>query len=106
MDWQALLSALGNILIPIAVILIPYLANLLRRWINSQEDINRVQKLDTIAEGVLGLIMINNPKLDILENVDQIKDMLVAELINNTTIPLANSVVASRIAAKAIVKGQ
>ena len=99
---QELLNILRQILVPIALILLPYVANLLRRWVNDKESVNRMLKIDTMAEGALGLIMINNPKLDILDDIDLIKDMLVAALVDSPTVPLTNREVAMRAAGKVI----
>jgi hypothetical protein len=91
---------------PVVIIVIPVVGALIKRFIDGALDLQRVQKIDTIAEGVLGLIMINNPKLDILEDIDKIKDMLVSELLKDSTVPLSNPLIASRVAASAIVKAQ
>ena len=99
MDWKALLDTL---FMPIVMLVIPVVALFLKRFIDSSLDLQRVQKLDTIAEGILGLIVINNPKLDILDDIDTIKDMLVAELLKSPSVPVSNSEIAMRIAGKAI----
>jgi hypothetical protein len=99
---QDLLNILNQILLPIFVILSPYAVNLLRRWVNTKETINRARLIDTMAEGALGLIMANNPHLDWLDDLDQIKDMLVAALLDSPTVPLGNPEIAMRVAGKAI----
>ena len=90
---------------PIVMLVIPVVAIFLKRFIDSSLDLQRVQKIDTIAEGVLGMIILNNPKLDILNDIDQIKDLLVNELLSDPSIPLANMHIANRVAAKALKAG-
>ncbi len=103
MDWKSLLDTL---LMPVVIIVIPVVGALLKRFIDGALDLQRVQKIDTIAEGVLGLVMLNNPKMDILEDIDRIKDLLVDELLKDSTIPLSSRHIANRVAAAAIVKAQ
>ena len=102
MDWKTLLETL---FMPIVMLVIPVVALFLKRFIDSSLDLQRVQKLDTIAEGVLGLIMLNNPKMDILNDIDMIKDLLVDELMSDPSIPLFNRHIANRVAAKALKAG-
>ena len=102
MDWKTLLETL---FMPIVMLVIPVVALFLKRFIDSSLDLQRVQKLDTIAEGVLGLIMLNNPKMDILNDIDLIKDLLVDELMSDPSIPLSNRHIANRVAAKALKAG-
>ena len=100
MDWRSILDML---LMPIIIIVIPVAGALLKKFVDGSLDLQRVQKLDTIAEGILGLIMINNPNLDLLNDIDTIKDMLVAELLKSPTAPISNSEVAMRIAGRALL---
>jgi len=102
MDWKTLLETL---FMPIVMLVIPVVALFLKRFIDSSLDLQRVQKIDTIAEGILGLIMINNPKLDLLNDIDMIKDLLVDELLKDSTVPLTSRHIASRVAAKALKAG-
>jgi hypothetical protein len=103
MDWKSLLDTL---LMPIVIIVIPVVGALLKRFVDGALDLQRVQKLDTIAEGVLGMIILNNPKLDILDDIDTIKDLLVSELLKDSTIPVSNPVIANRVAASALQKAR
>ena len=102
MDWKILLETL---FMPIVMLVIPVVALFLKRFIDSSLDLQRVQKIDTIAEGILGLIMLNNPKLDLLNDIDMIKDLLVDELLKDSTVPLTSRHIASRVAANALKAG-
>ena len=101
MDWKTLLETL---FMPIVIIVIPIVGALLKRFIDGALDLQRVQKLDTIAEGILGLIQLHNPNLDIVTDIITIKDLLVDELLKDSSVPLSNRHIANRIAGKAIAK--
>jgi len=103
MDLQMIFA---TILLPILTVVIPLAARYLKKYVDGQEDMFRVQKIDTIAEAILDMVRLNNPKMDMWENVDQIKDLLVAEILKDSTVPLANSAIANRVAASAIIKAQ
>lgn len=103
MDWMQMLQVL---VMTAAGIVIPFVGVYLRRYVHDAKDKARVEKLDAIAEGALELIMINNPSMGILTDIDRFKDMLVAELLKDPTVPLNNALVANRVAAKAISRAK
>ena len=103
MDFQMIFA---TILLPILAVIIPLVARYLKRYVDSQDDMFRVQKIDTIAEAILDMVRLNNPKMDIWENVDTLKDLLVTEILKDSTVPLANPAIANRVAASAIIKAQ
>lgn len=100
------LTVVQQVLVFVATLVVPIAAAWLKKYVNSQNDLARVQKLDTIAESLLGLVMINNPKLSIVNDVDKIKDELVRLLVADPTVPLTNGNIAARVAASAIMKAK
>jgi len=100
------LDVLQQVVVFVATLVVPVVAVWLKRYMGSQKDLARVQKLDTIAESLLGLVMLNNPKLSIVNDVDKIKDELVRLLVADPTVPLTNGNIAARVAASAIMKAK
>lgn len=95
-----------EIIMVILGVLIPYAANLFRKYVADNRDAYRLQKIDAIAESALELVRFNNPKWTWVSNIDQIKDALVGELLRDSTVPLKNPVIANRVAVKAIAKAR
>lgn len=100
------LTVLQQVLVFVATLVVPLVAAWFKKYMNSQNDLARVQKLDTIAESLLGLVLINNPKLSLVTDLDRIKDELVRLIIADPTVPLTNGNIAARVAANAIMKAK
>jgi hypothetical protein len=102
-NWTTIFEA---VIMPMLALVIPLAGVKLRQYVNTANDKARVEKLDIIAESILDLVLLNNPKLSILNDVDRVKDLVVAELLKDATVPLTNAKIAARVAATAIRKAQ
>ena len=107
MDWSTFVS---QILMPVLAIIIGVAAPILAaKYVNTQENQTRMLEIDKVAEGILNLIILNNPDMDILKNIDKIKDQLVTNILasahGTSNKSVAERAAATAMAAKFVTKG-
>ena len=101
MDWLELLQTL---VIALAGIAIPYLGLYLKGFLTTGKRRHNAEMIAITADAILSMVIKNNPTMSLLEQIDYYKDLLVAEMLRDPTVPLNNAVVANRVAVDVIEK--